>query len=323
MTAARTTRRAGMTLVEMLVVIAIIGILIALLLPAVQKVREAANRISCRNNLKQIGVALHHYHDAYGYFPPGIQGQRFPGDYFENTRNTWLALLLPYVEQGQNYNYLVGFGPEDCEAVNGPAFEAVIRVYQCPSDSGGSMTDPYHESTGSRSNYAGCFSPDVGWVEPHAPVNLNGEPAIRSPTIKVSLFNFNVRRRLSDVTDGTSLTVIASEVITGPDGTPDLRGIWWHEFGVMYTHHLPPNSPLPDQTWTGHFPTYCDSTKAPIVGDTSAWTLANFAARSYHTGGVNVLLADGSARFVDNGIDLTVWQSLASIRGGENVPGDW
>jgi hypothetical protein len=90
----------------------------------------------------------------------------------------------------------------------------------------------------------------------------------------------------------------------------------------MYTHHLPPNSPQPDEIEEGHCPTYCDSQKAPIVGDTPAWKLANFAARSRHPIGVNALRADGSVRFVNNSIDLTVWQALASIAGGETVSED-
>jgi hypothetical protein len=91
----------------------------------------------------------------------------------------------------------------------------------------------------------------------------------------------------------------------------------------MYTHHLTPNSPQPDEVEAGHCPTYCDPGKAPIVGDTAAWKLANFAARSRHPGGVNSVRADASVRFVGNSINLTVWQALASINGGEVVPDDY
>ncbi len=293
-----------------------------------QKVRAAAYRISCANNLRQISLALHNYHSDFQKFPAGVQGQMPPTAYFENARNTWLAFLLPYVEQDyltRIYNFSVGFGPSDSEAVNGPAFATEIKVYLCPADTGGSFTDPAHDTTGSRSNYVGCFSPDWGWVENGAPVDLSDSqgPDIPNPTNKIALFNFNRKRRIADITDGTSNTVIVSELITGRDGSYDLRGVWWHEYGVMYTHHLPPNSPLPDEIEEGHCPTYCNSSKAPIVGDTSAWKLANFAARSYHPGGVNAVLADGSVRFVNNAIDLTVWHDLASIRGGETMSGEW
>ena len=322
------TRRHAYTLVELLVVIAIIGVLIALLLPAVQKVRHAAMRISCANNLRQIGLALHNYHGDHEKFPAGVQGQRPPTPYFENARNTWLAYLLRYVEQdilARRYNYSVGFGPDESAEVNGPAFEAIIKLYQCPADEGGTFTDPAHGTTGSRSNYVGCFSPDWGWVENGAPVDMTYQPGwqIPIPTHKVALFNFNRPRSIGSITDGTSNTVIASELLSGPSGTFDLRGVWWHEYGVMYTHHLTPNSSQPDEVEKGHCPTYCDSRKAPIVGDTPAWKLANFAARSRHPGGVNTLLGNGSVRFVNNSVNLTVWQALASINGDETVPEDY
>jgi len=227
-----------------------------------------------------------------------------------------MVFLLPYIEQDnllRLYNIRVGFGADHCEEINGPVFKTVVKLYQCPADSGGSFTDPAHDTTGSRSNYVGCFSPDWGWAENGAPVILNHVGSdIPNPTSKVALFNFNRKRRLADISDGTSNTIIVSELITGPDGSFDLRGVWWHEYGVMYTHHLSPNSPLPDEIEEGHCPTYCDSSKAPIVGDTPAWKLANFAARSYHPGGVNVVLADGSVRFVNNDIDLPLWHDLAS-----------
>jgi prepilin-type processing-associated H-X9-DG protein len=167
----------------------------------------------------------------------------------------------------------------------------------------------------------GCFSPDWGWVENGAPVNFDGEPGanLRNPTVGLAAFNFNRSRRLEEITDGTSQTVIASELIAGPDGTADLRGKWWHEFGVMYVHHLPPNSPRPDEVESGHCPRYCDASKAPIVGDTPAWKLANFAARSYHPGGVNALRGDGSVRWERDTIDPRVWQALASINSGEVI----
>ena len=313
------------TLIELLVVIIIITVLIGLLLPAVMEVRAAANRVSCANNLKQIGLALHNYHDSDGKFPPGIQGWKPPRPYFENPRNTWLAFLLPWIEQqnlARRYNYQIGFGPPNSQEVNGPAFATVIKTYQCPADAGGSFADPAHDTTGSRSNYVADFSPDWGWVENRAPVNMTYQPgwAIPNPTTKVALFNFNLQRRLADITDGTSNTIIVSELITGPEGSFDLRGVWWHEYGVWYDHHLPPNSPLPDEVEEHHCPTYCDARKAPIIGDTPAWKLANFATRSRHRGGVNALRADGSVHFVDNAIDLAVWQALASINGGDGVP---
>jgi prepilin-type N-terminal cleavage/methylation domain-containing protein/prepilin-type processing-associated H-X9-DG protein len=327
--------RRAFTLVELLVVIAIIAVLIGLLLPAVQKVRTAANRIGCQNNLKQIGLGAQNYHGAFDAFPTG---ERY-GPPLDETgaRTFWTMFLLPYVEQEALYRLIdfnVGFQLAD-QTTNAPAFQKTVPVYTCPADTGGSYgtggSNPW-----ARSNYVACFSPDGTMVEPGGPPHWGYDypanntpsmvPAGNNPTSgKKALFNVNLRRSILDIRDGTSQTVAFSETIAGPSGTLDMRGAWWLDWGVQYSHHRPPNTTIPDAVWyvvAGAPYNRCVPTKpgTPCNGAAQAWANEDYAARSYHPGGVNVALADGSVHFVSDTIDLAVWQALASIDGGEVVP---
>jgi prepilin-type N-terminal cleavage/methylation domain-containing protein len=311
------SRRRGFTLIELLVIIAIIGILIGLLLPAVQKVREAANRMKCGNNLKQIGLALHGYHDSYGTFPWGTNWNTSTG-----ARNSWTSYLLPFIEQDalqRTINFNVGLAGTNWETVNGPAYRTHIKTYECPSDTVGQ----YIHDDGTlwaRSSYVGAFSPNGTMIDPNAGyspdtcnTNASNNPSVG--TGKIALFNFNVTRGIRDVTDGTSNTVAVSETITGADGSHDARGIWWYEWGAQYSHIRAPNSPLADEVWGGQ----CDSAKAPCTMTSPCWSTEKYVARSLHTGGVNAVLVDGSVHFFANNIDLATWQALGSINSGEVV----
>jgi prepilin-type processing-associated H-X9-DG protein len=139
----------------------------------------------------------------------------------------------------------------------------------------------------------------------------------------------NVARRLLDIQDGTSNTVLLSETITGPEGSGDIRGTWWHLQGSQFSAERPPNTGTPDQMNRNavYGPPYygapiCVPTKSPCVGATD-YSMQRFYARSRHPGGVSAVLADGSVRFVTNGISAQTWQAAGSIAGGE-VPGsDW
>ncbi len=319
----RAHRARAFSLIELLVVIAIIAILIGLLLSAVQKVRATAARIKCANNLKQIGLGLHSYHDANGYFPKNTWVMTVPP---KSIRTVWTWHLLPYIEQDnlhRSIDMAIGVGGPSWGAVNGPAFRTIVPTYQCPSDIGGLATGPVPNGPSGLaiSNYAACFSPDGTVVErtvTPADVHddLYGNAQGQNPATRTALFNINVKRSMADMTDGKSSTVIVSEVIGG-----DFRGAWYLDNGSAYTHHFTPNSATPDACWglNGCW----NRPNAPCNGRAIAWGLMDIGARSNHSGGVNALLGDGSVRFVRDSIDLGTWQSLASINGGEVIPGDF
>jgi prepilin-type N-terminal cleavage/methylation domain-containing protein/prepilin-type processing-associated H-X9-DG protein len=318
-------RRRGFTLIELLVVIAIIAVLIALLLPAVQAAREAANRAQCVNNLKQIGLAMHNYHGVNDCFPPG---ELCPPNLL-GARIFWTCYILPFMELGtlgNAYNFDLSVnvtvnGGAAYGVVNSTVTNAIIKPYNCPSDVGGEAFRGAY--SWSRSNYVATYSPDGVMIEPN--VNFTYDTQHNNPTYnpatRQALFNFNVTRGIRNIIDGTSNTTAASETVTGPDGTNDGRGVWAYDWGEQYTHHRPPNSLIPDSVYPA---SYCINTKkfAPCVANAVYWGEQDYAARSIHPGGVNVLMADGSVRFVKNSISLITWQAIASINAGEVVSAD-
>jgi len=304
----------GFTLVELLVVIAIIGVLVALLLPAVQAAREAARRIHCSNNLKQVGLATQNFLSAKGHFPPGSQADD------EAARiivHQWTIYIMPYLEEtaiADRYDWDVGDRGPNFAAVNGPLFKTLIPAFLCPSDTPGFVKD----WGWAHSNYVGCFSADGTWVEPNAwgqeasSNNASLNPSVDSK--RVAIFNLNLTRAPKDVEDGTSNTFMFSEVIAGLDGELDFRGTWSVDYGVAYSHQRVPNSTLPDRDALCHG--IRQSPMARCVRSPSFAT-ATWAARSYHVGGVNGTRIDGSVQFIAEGINGEVWKALGSINGSE------
>jgi prepilin-type N-terminal cleavage/methylation domain-containing protein/prepilin-type processing-associated H-X9-DG protein len=322
----RRSRRRAFTLVELLVVIAIIGILVGLLLPAVQAAREAARRMSCGNNLKQLGLAFHNYESGIKRIPAGYNGTPYPPSPTTHFRWSSLASLTPYLEQTSVYNAIDFnvpiWAPAPTFAVfpqNATVVATSVPSFLCPSDRGEVVTNGNGPG-----NYVGCSgSGGNGGVM----YNADG-----------TLFA-NSWRRFADITDGLSNTVFMSETILGsgavdstilPTGnqwkrsyrvfngsatTPLTdstcnslttfrfnRGYAWVDGGAvngMYNHYLAPNSKISD----------CLGRSSP------GWK----AARSWHSGGVQALMGDGSVRFISDTVDLLTWQAAATRAGGESV----
>ena len=327
----------GFTLVELLVVIAIIAILIALLLPAVQAAREAARRIQCTNNQRQLGIALHHFENQKGEFPIGNMGWFTPNG---EPATNWLGhnafvQLLPFIEQENVHQFIdYDFSMQTGANPSGVIVDEQIPIYQCPSDDTRGRAVFYYW-TGSlyfaRSNYAMCFGSET--LSPDT-VHAFQDTACRNKTTcdhnTDGAFREGDARKTSSFLDGMAHTIMMSELIAGrvDDGPNigtqfDLRGCWAESFmgPSAYTHRLTPNSSAPDDF--GWCPAgYAADPHQPCVPPTGPSSNYWFVgARSFHFGGVNAVYADGHVSFHTDSIDFFLWQSLSTISTGEMVSG--
>jgi len=290
----------GFTLVELLVVIAIIGVLVALLLPAVQQAREAARRIQCSNNLKQLGLALHNYHDTHNSFPAGNYGCCF---------GTWQMAILPFIEQGAMHDiyvytlmYDATNGVRYGHAPNTQVTRVRLSALTCPSDMENSPI-----SSITSHNYATNYG-NTGYAQQ---ANLNGVVFGGAPFAPVSATS-NKFFGFRQIVDGTSNTLLAAEVLQG-QGT-DLRGFTWWGSASGFTAYLPPNATEPDRPASN-----CINT--PLLGlPCAAATTENpnmLGSRSRHPGGVQTVLCDASVRFIPETIDIFTWRGLSTTQGSE------
>ncbi|GIW93936.1 MAG: hypothetical protein KatS3mg110_1977 [Pirellulaceae bacterium] len=291
--------RAGFTLVELLVVIAIIGLLVALLLPAVQAAREAARRTSCFNNLKQIGLALHMYHDALGSLPSGWiaidPATRLPWPEGEPGW-AWASMVLPFLEQANVSSQLINYGIPIADPVHQAARQTSLKIYRCPSDPGNEFFDLPEEDDPSvvlvrlpAANYVGCF----GLQQIHDCEGLPPGTICRGD----GTFFHMIGVRFSDIRDGLSNTFLVGERSS------------------LYGY----------STWLGVV-SGGEEAMARVLGsvdhppNTKGIHLEDFS--SHHPAGANFLLGDGSVRLIDERIDLAVFHALATRAGNEPVTVD-
>ncbi len=314
--------RQGFTLVEVLVVIAIIGTLIGILLPAVQSAREAARRTQCANNLKQIGIALHCHHDALGTLPAGdyasTSGQ-CPGGAWVTThksedRANWMILILPYLEQEGLYKSYNLIKPNE-DPANHPVEVTRVATYICPSDI--ATDQPVVPAMGPAAGWAlnvsympgsyramSCQSAGTNFLDggeiTSYPANLRGAMHV------VGILGFRPER-FTDISDGLSHTLMVGEATTRTDF--GYKTLWAYSFEHYSLSAATPQSRI-------------------LMGDYDACCAAGGAGSSFpcrrgwgspHPGGLNFVLCDGSGAFVNTSIDMNLFADLATIAGGESA----
>jgi prepilin-type N-terminal cleavage/methylation domain-containing protein/prepilin-type processing-associated H-X9-DG protein len=323
--------RVAFTLIELLIVIAIIAILIGLILPAVQKARGAAARTACQNNLKQWGLAMHNYHDANETFPAVWSGNNF---------SSWLPFMWPYIDHPElaaNWDYNLHFNarfsptalynalPSTDPDVYQSTAAATPSIYYCPADRGKAYYIDGPAYILARSNYMVSFGP-YG-------MPLNTDPvgnAVFGFPIQGTGQNLNfdvltpLRTSISQITDGTSNTVLMSEVILPTTDSTQLHvgnALYANDLvmSIYFSSFQPPNSPNPDMQW--YLPAGTCAAASPLMPcqqNTASGQPTYNTARSLHFGGVNAVFADGHVSFVSNNIGQPQWAALNTRDGGDS-----
>ncbi|MBL8850460.1 MAG: DUF1559 domain-containing protein [Planctomycetaceae bacterium] len=295
--------RRGFTLIELLVVIAIIGILVALLLPAVQQARESARQTTCRNNLKQVGIALHNYHSAHGLFPPSSTSDVEQGGWIVVPKgrhiHSWSSLLLPYIDQQTLHNQF-NFNLSSMDPVNLPLAEMLPEVFRCPSYAGPRFSrDENYTRFSERcaiTNYAAMGASDVGHI-----YGQNSQLLAPDGT----MFPLS-HTQLNDVTDGTGQTVLICE-------TREEKMMVWTDGGTAALVARPYDAGNPPgygarRVSLNHRPYFIYENPSSEYGPSSQ-----------HPGGAMHLLVDGSVRFISEDIGEREYVALATRSNGDFV----
>jgi prepilin-type N-terminal cleavage/methylation domain-containing protein len=307
-----TRRQSGFTLVELLVVIAIIGILVGLLLPAVQAAREAARRMQCSNNLKQIGLSMHNYESAVKRFPASFY-RAWPtslGGTFGTPGWGWGTMILPYIEQTALYNSLnVGTSVLDGRI---PAIKLIgqtrVPSFRCPSDSGEPLNA--NRANFATSNYMAVF----GSLYDQGTAAAGGLVFGSQVGVATGIFSPNSRTRFGDISDGTSNTIMIGEMCYGPNGVKDSTGTLRRYNGGVWIG-----------TYIDTLPTSNVSTQLSLCGFGAGANVrfrrlntpdSSNAFSSVHTGGVQFVLADGSVQFISQNMDGVMIDRIADRADG-------
>jgi prepilin-type N-terminal cleavage/methylation domain-containing protein/prepilin-type processing-associated H-X9-DG protein len=331
--------RSGFTLIELLVVIAIIGVLVSLLLPAVQNAREAARRAQCINNVKQMGIALHNYHSALNAFPPakiysGSCNAANGGPDGKVLNTTGFTMMLNYLEQSTLYNAYNFSQASSASAWNGgntrlmgtplvntTVVSALVGVFACPSDETPGIvdldptlqTDPYSRAQARRSNYLLCTSVFTDYDCAATVAATGGKPQRNQQ----GAFFTDLSTSLKDFQDGASSTVMLGE--SRQINIYDQFGPYWASGTHTSTHGrvIPPTNPfarfwLPNASWGNNDGPGTNPGNLPY-----AWVFS-----SRHPGGINMLFADGGVKFIKETINVGTWWALHTIKGNEVISAD-
>jgi hypothetical protein len=298
-----------------LVVIAIIGVLVALLLPAVQAAREAGRRSQCTNNVKQQVLAMHNFHDAQRHLPQGLTGCCW---------GTWQMLVLPFLEETALNALYVDFG-----VVGGKEYKSEpnltnvtskrLAVASCPSDQ--YLAYPFGGFSGmggglTKHNYAANYG-NTGLENSTFGQNYSFTADLNGVKFGGAPFGYKKTFRFRDIHDGLSKTFLLGEVVQGEGN--DTRGlIWWGDASGFYTY-LAPNSTSPDVVYLLSDACNYPFGQNPPCTQVSASLPSMYGARSRHPGGVMMGLCDGSAFFVSDEIDLNTWRALSTTKGAETI----